>query len=134
MINRRVFLFLLPLFLLLTAGARIVPLEDPAPVPVPAGLGADKALAAIKSALLAQKWTITGEAPGRVDATLFIRAHTVKVVLDYDDQQVRLTYVSSDNLKYKEERGRRMIHHNYGIWVRDLTSTIGSLMQSATLK
>lgn len=134
MFSRRAFLFLLPLLLLVTGAARVVPLEDPAPVPVPAGLGAVKVAAAIKSALLAKKWTVGEESAGRIDATLFIRSHTVRVALHYDDKQVRLAYVSSDNLKYKDDHGKRVIHRNYGIWVRDLTTEIGSLMQAAALK
>lgn len=134
MTNRRAFLLLLPLLWLLTGAARIVPLEDPAPVPVPAGLAAEKVVVAIKSALLAKKWTIGAEAPGRIDATLYIRSHTVRVALVHDDKQVRLSYVSSDNLKFKDDHGRREIHRNYGVWTRDLTAEIGRLMQAESLK
>jgi hypothetical protein len=109
--------------------ARSAPLVDPAPVEVPAGLTADQVAKEIKRALLGRGWAVTGEQPGRIDSTLHLRTHTAVIRVDYDTRQVRLAYVDSNELEYKEKKGKRSIHPNYLGWVdnvaRDIKINLG---------
>jgi hypothetical protein len=123
-LNRWSLLLSLPLLLLLM-GARQAVLVDPEPVAVPAGVSVEQVSRDIRRALAARGWTIDGERPGQIDASLHLRTHRASVRIDYDRDAVRLSYVSSDNLKYKEDRKKGpMIHGNYIGWVGNLMRDI----------
>lgn len=130
--SRRYLLLLLPLLLLLM-GARQAPLADPDPVAVPQGTSLATVEREIKRALLGRGWTITGEAEGRIDATLNVRAHVARIRMDYDARQVALTYVSSENLAYEEKRGQRLIHKNYASWVNNVLTDLSRGLQLAAV-
>lgn len=110
--------------------AHATPLQDPDPVMVPAGLSPDAVAKAIRLGSVKRGWMITRDDPGRMEATLHVRVHTVKVGIDYDTQAVRIQYISSENMEYAEKNGQQHIHGNYNKWVRNLAVDIsGQLVQ-----
>ena len=114
-------------------GARSAPLVDPDPIAIPAGMSADVVHKEIKRALVTRKWTITGEQPGHVDATLNVRAHVVRIAIEHGDGTVRVAYVSSENLNFEEKNGERYIHKNYSSWVNNIVSDISRNLQLEAL-
>ena len=132
-LQRHYLLILLPLLLLLM-GARQAPLLDPDPIAVPAGMDLKNVEREIKRALIGRGWTITAEAPGQIDSTLNVRAHSARVQLKYDSQQVALTYVSSENLAYEEKRGQRLIHKNYASWVNNVLTDLSRGLQLSAIE
>ena len=124
-------LLLLPVVVLLM-GAR--ELRDPDPVAIPQGLSSQQVARAIKMALTGRTWVVSKEAPGRIDATLNLRAHVARIALSYDASQVTLAYVSSENLDYKEKNGKRTIHKNYLSWVANVLSDLSRILQSEAME
>jgi hypothetical protein len=105
-------------------GARQVPLTDPEPIAVPAGLKAEQVAKAIKAALVGRNWGVTEEQPGRIISTLNLREHMAKIEVSYDAQTVRIRYLDSGELMYAEKKGQRMIHRNYLNWIQNLVNDI----------
>ncbi len=101
-------------------GGRQVPLTDPAPVAVPAGLTTEKVAKAIKAALAGRTWAVTSEEPGHIVSTLNLREHMAKIDIVYDLQTVKIRYLDSGELMYAEKKGTRMIHRNYLSWIQNL--------------
>jgi hypothetical protein len=124
--KNRWLLLLLPLLLLLM-GARQAVLADPEPVAVPAGLAAAQVERDILRALASRGWTVDAKQPGRIDASLHVRAHSASISIDYDTAAVQISYRSSENLKYEEHRKKgRLIHTNYIGWITNLTRDIST--------
>lgn len=114
-------------------GARQVPLTDPEPIAVPAGLKSDQVGKAIKAALVGRTWAITSEDPGHIVSTLNLREHMAKIDIVYDVQTIRIKYLDSGELLYAEKKGQRMIHHNYLNWIQNLVNDMNrnlTLVQS----
>ena len=99
-------------------------LVDPPPIAVPESLAVEDVAAAIKGALNGRGWTVMKQRPGRIDATLFLRKHVANIEIAYDREQIVLGYKSSENLDFKETRGRRVIHDNYLGWIQNLVNDI----------
>ncbi len=114
--------------------ARQAPLVDPDPVSIPAGLSQEKAVKDIKRALIGRGWTITAERPGEIDSTLNLRTHTAKIRVTWDAQTVRIAYVDSVDLDYKERKGKRFIHPNYLGWVSNIAKDMGTNMQLSAIE
>ena len=76
---------------------------------------------------------MSGESEGKIDATLNLRSHVARIAIFHDLKQVRIEYVSSENLKYKEKNGKRYIHRNYLSWVKNLAGDISKNMQLSAL-
>jgi hypothetical protein len=108
-------------------------LVDPAPVAVPAGVDAATVAREIKRSLIGRTWTVEAERPGEIEATLRLRKHVARALIRYDATQVHWTYVSSENLDYKEKRGERLIHENYLSWVANVMGDLSRNLQLATL-
>ena len=111
------------------AQARKAELADPDPVAIPAGLDQEQVTKDIKRALIGRGWSISGEKPGEIDSTLFLREHVARIRVTWDEKQVRLAYVDSDNLDYKEQKGKRYIHRNYLGWIGFLVQDINTYFQ-----
>ena len=103
-------------------GARQVPLTDPEPIAVPAGLKIDQVTKAIKASLVGRTWVVASEEPGHIVSTLNLREHMAKIDIVYDAQTIRIKYLDSGELLYAEKKGQRMIHHNYLSWIQNLVT------------
>lgn len=125
MSRSRFLLFLLLPVLLLTMAFRQVPLVDPAPIAVPAGLKDVQVGKAVKAALIGRLWKVTGEQPGGIDSTLIGNDYTAKIHISYDVHEIKIGYVDSTNLKYENKNGQRLIHTNYMGWMKYLSGDIG---------
>lgn len=117
------YLLLLPVFVLLM-GARQVPLTDPEPIAIPAGMSAQQVVKAIKAGLVGRTWEVTEEQPGRILSTLHLRSHVAKIELTYDDTAITIRYLDSVDLMYEEKKGQRYIHRNYLNWIANLRTDI----------
>lgn len=123
--SRLLLLLLLPM-LLLTMAFRQVPLADPAPISVPAGLTDVQVGKAVKAALIGRGWAVTAEQAGGIDSTLTGNDYTAKIHIAYDTHAVKIAYAGSTNLKYEVKRdGTRLIHTNYMGWMKYLSGDIG---------
>jgi hypothetical protein len=103
-------------------GARQVPLTDPEPIAVPAGLKLEQVGKAVKAALLGRAWAVTQENPGHIVSTINVREHMAKIDIVYDLQTVKIKYLDSGELMYAEKKGTRMIHRNYLNWIQNLVN------------
>jgi subtilase family serine protease len=101
---------------------------------VPAGLSASEVAKAIKVGIMRRGWVVSKDQNGQIDAVLNVRKHSAHVAIPYDDKEVRIKYVSSDNLDYQEKNGERYIHGNYVKWVRNMQADIQRELQLLTVK
>lgn len=117
------YFLLLPVFVLLM-GARQVPLTDPEPLPVPAGVSSQQIAKAVKAALVGRTWEITEEQPGKIVSTLHLRTHMAKIEVTYDDKVINIKYLDSSELMYEDKKDGRYIHRNYLSWIQNVRSDI----------
>jgi hypothetical protein len=103
-------------------GARQVPLTDPQPIAVPAGLKVEQVSKAIRAALAGRAWAVTSEEPGHIVSTLNVREHMAKIDIVYDLQTITIKYLESGELMYAQKKGQRMIHRNYLNWILNLVN------------
>jgi hypothetical protein len=103
-------------------GARQVPLTDPDPLTVPAGLKLEQVAKGIKASLVGRAWAITSEEPGHIVSTLKVREHMAKIDITYDLQTIKIRYLDSGELMYAEKKGQRVIHRNYLNWIQNLVN------------
>jgi hypothetical protein len=79
--SRFLALLLVPLAFMLMGGATPIPLTEPAPLAVPAGLKAEQVSRAIKLGVTSRTgWTVTKEQGNQIEATLSVRQHILKVI------------------------------------------------------
>ena len=103
-------------------GARQVPLADPQPIAVPAGLKVEQVSKAIRAALAGRAWAVTSEEPGHIVSTLNVREHMAKIDIVYDTQTIAIKYLESGELMYAQKKGQRVIHRNYLNWIANLVN------------
>ena len=108
-------------------------LINPAPIAVPPKLVEVQVVGSIKHALISRGWVVSAESEGKIDATLNLRSHVARIAIYHDLKQIRIEYVSSENLDYKERDGVRYIHRNYLSWVKNLSTDIDKNMQLSAL-
>lgn len=121
--------------LLFSLSAQAAPeLVNPAPIAVPAKLSELQVTSDIKHALVTRGWVVNNESKGKIEASLSLRSHVARIAIYHDLKEVRIEYVSSENLKYKEKDGKRYIHRNYLSWIQNLSSDISKNMQLSALK
>ena len=123
---KRIHLVLLLPLLLLTMAFRQVPLNDPLPIQVPAGVTYEQVQNAVMEALSGRGWTIANHKTGEIDATYARRDFSVTIAVHYDVHQVQINYLNSSNLKYEVKDGQRYIHTNYPSWIQNLTTDINN--------
>lgn len=75
---------------------------------------------AIKRAGAALGWQMKTTEPGKILATLPIRAHVAIVDVTFDKEEFSIVYKDSTNLKYDGAQ----IHSNYNGWVQNLRDGI----------
>ena len=123
--SRLAALLLIPLAFMLMGGATPIPLADPEPISVPAGLNIEQVSKAIKVAVASRPgWAITKEDNGQFEVTLNVRQHMLKVNVPYSTSSVAIKYVDSQNLDYSEKKGVKVIHPKWVNWTRNLASDI----------
>jgi hypothetical protein len=103
-------------------GARQVPLTDPQPIAVPAGLKVEQVSKAIRAALAGRAWAVTTDEPGHIVSTLNVREHMAKIDIVFDVQTIKISYLGSGELMYAEKKGQRLIHRNYLNWIQNLVN------------
>jgi hypothetical protein len=128
--TRLVSLLLVPLVVLLMGAAVLV---DPEPIAVPAKLTAKDVSKAIRSGIIGRGWVITKDDKGQIDTVLNVRSHEVRVAIQYDTKQVKISYVSSNNLDYNEKDGVRHIHKKYNQWVQNMASDIRNALSAEAI-
>lgn len=131
--SRLLTLLLVPLAFMLM-GARGAPLVDPAPLGVPSGLTAKDVSKAIRAGVASRGWVVNKDEKGQIDATLNNREHQVVIAIVYDAKQVKVNYVSSQNMNYSEKNGTRYIHKKYTQWTQNVIADISRELQMATVK
>lgn len=109
-------------------------LVDPQPIPVPANIKQDNLVKHIKRALIGRGWTVEKESAGTINAVLHLRSHVARVALNYSDKEVALVYLSSENLGYKEKKGKRYIHKNYLTWANNVLLDINKSLQLESIQ
>lgn len=121
----RIFTLFSAIFLLsISLSLKAAILLDPDPMVIPSELTEKQVVTEIKRALVGRGWVVTGEKPGQLDATLSLRSHIARIAIDHGDDKLQIRYVSSENLKYKESKGKRHIHKNYLSWINNLSGDI----------
>ena len=131
--SRLLTLLLVPLAFMLM-GARGAPLVDPAPLAVPAGLSTKDVSKAIRTGIATRGWIVNKDENGKIDATLNNREHQVVIAILYDTKQVKVNYVSSQNMNYSEKDGTRYIHKKYTQWTQNVIADINKELQLAGIK
>jgi hypothetical protein len=96
---------------------------------VPSGLSAKDVSKAIRSGIVSRGWVVAKDENGKIDAVLNVRKHEVKVNIGYDAKQVKITYLSSENLDYSEKNGERRIHKKYNQWIDNMVQDIQRQLQ-----
>lgn len=84
---------------------------------------------AIKKALIGRSWEITDQRNGEINAVLRVRSHKAVIRISYDREGMKIWYVNSSNLLYREKRGIRYIHRNYYRWIRNVQADILAHLQ-----
>lgn len=115
---------------LVLAAAELI---DPPPVVVPEGVSEKELVKQIKKAFVGRNWTIEKEEKGSIKATLYLRSHIARVAADYSADEVTLTYLSSENLNFKEKKGKRFIHKNYLTWIQNVRTDLNKNLQLQAL-
>lgn len=116
-------LLLVPALVLLM-GFRQVPLVDPPPIAIPAGVGGAAVTHVIEQALTTRGWRLAKVSPGEIDAVYNPRDFSVTIAVHYDTQKIQINYVTSENLRYEVKGGVRYIHTNYASWIKNLVTDI----------
>jgi hypothetical protein len=71
-------------------------------------------------------WVAESVQPGRIVAFLALRTHLLRVEIRYDEHQVAIYYVNSDNLKaHVEADGQVYAHPAVNRWSQNLARDIG---------
>ncbi len=105
-------------------------LQDPAAIPLPAAAHKDQVRELILAAMDYRGWQ-----PGKVEnnalvATLAIRKHVIKIVIDFSGDAVTFRYKESINMKYLERSGLEYIHGNYNQWTGVLADEIATRLKA----
>jgi hypothetical protein len=86
--------------------------------------------ALITEALRDYEWIIQKEAPGVIIARQSRGGHAATIKISYDNVQVRIAYVDSENLLFRtDSEGTDRIHTRYNTWITNLERRIAALVQ-----
>lgn len=85
-------------------------MEWPAPIAWGEYVDSTRVAKALLEALANSKWFIEADTGESIIARYEVRAHRLRVRIDYAPQRIRYHYVDSENFSYEEENGRRYIH------------------------
>ena len=122
---RKVVLLLLISLFVLSCAHKVQPIYD-AEISVPPKAQSEDISKAIRSALIARGWTVTKEDQDVIESQIHVRSHTAAIRIPFNEQSIRIRYVSSDHLLYSQESGTASIHRNYNKWIKLLEQDISS--------
>ena len=105
------------------AACRTAVLLEPPPVSF-APMPVNAVEAAIYEGCSVRQWMPNKLRDGLIQATLYQRSHVAVVDITYDADSFRITYVRSENLRYKVVDGVPRIHEGYNSWVKNLVGDI----------
>jgi len=71
-------------------------------------------------------WGVKRAASGRLRATYNMRQHAISVDIDYSDKAYSIRYAASDNMKFGEMNGQKVIDPFYNTWVDELKRGINA--------
>jgi hypothetical protein len=71
-------------------------------------------------------WNVQRTAPDKMRATYSVRQHAIVVDIGYSDKAYSIHYAASDNMKYSEADGKKLIHPFYNNWVDELKRGISA--------
>ncbi len=100
---------------------------EPDPIVLPENVNSSVIDKAVDGALLESAWIkrkVLSESPRAIEAEYLIRSHRISVKIEYVGSTLQLSYAGSENMKYKEKKGKRYIHKNYNVWVTALVDKI----------
>jgi hypothetical protein len=80
--------------------------------------------AAVAEALRSWTGSIIEDRPGTMVLRLAPRTHAADIRFDYDPKGFRISYLSSENLDFKNEKGVDHIHRNYNLWVKQFADKV----------
>ena len=124
--SRRFWGFLFACALAVTAcGGGGAPVQSPTTL----AAGANPAITeqVILDVLPKRQWTTENVQPGRVLAFLTVRSHLLRVEIRYDEKQVAIYYVDSDNLAaHIGSDGQVYAHKKVNSWIRRLALDIAT--------
>jgi hypothetical protein len=107
-------------------GANLSPVLNPSHVPIAGVPGGGRAVHdAILRAVADKGWTLAGDAPGVVRASIQKDTFMATVAIAYTGTEYSITYESSSNLKFDGKR----IHKRYNVWIDRLRAQINVELQ-----
>ncbi len=131
-INRLLILFFLLVPIAAFGQLRTSDLVDPAPISIPQGVSQSAANDAVINAMYARDWTVAEEGDDFIIADLYVRAHWAQIGIDIGEDEIKISYRDSEELRYTERRdGRVVIHNNYLAWIDNLVGDIRSQLARA---
>src|SRR5262249_20263223 len=71
-------------------------------------------------------WNVQRTAADKMRATYHVRQHIVVVDIGYSDKAYSIHYAASDNMKYSDASGKKVIHPFYNGWVDELKQGISA--------
>lgn len=110
---------------------RATTLTNPSPINIPAGVSQEAAKDAVVNAMFGRGWTVADEGDDWVLADLHIRDHWAQTHIEIDNEEIRIAYRDSDNLRYAVKPDREIIHKNYISWTNNLAGDIRVLLARA---
>jgi hypothetical protein len=114
------------------AGRDLAPVVDHNNVPVVTGSGKPASAQAVGVAISnaaahgKRVWNVTRTAPEKLRATYTVRAHSIVVDIGYSAKAYSIQYAGSDNMKYGEVNGQKVIHPFYNNWVDEFKRGISA--------
>jgi hypothetical protein len=87
---------------------------------------------AILDALPTRGWSTEEISPGRIVAFLSIRAYLVRCEITYDEREVRIAYLDSDQLGERRRGDAIYAHRNVNKWMKKLAASIQRWLQTAS--
>ena len=132
-----VLLVLAPLALLSMGARPAKPMYEPQPMGVPDGMKVDEVVAVVVKALEGRGWTVDKKAvaedgsSARIDTTLNVRVHMVKITIDVDLESIQIAYVDSKEMRYKVKKDVRYIHPKYAQWIQNVEADVRAGLSGA---
>ena len=105
--------------------ARLYKLEEPE-LELPCRLTPKQIRRAIEGAFFFRRWTANIQKDGSVIGRILVRRHMLSYRATYDTQRVKMHYLKSENLVYKEIDGKRYIHDRANDWIYNVIGALRS--------